>query len=179
MIELPDFRGLFFGHLGGRKKKIRLAVRNDSNRLHDLVFLSSLIHDAHFRVAQCRVRRRALSLPILRDCWELGIQPSAVPGHADLFVTTSRLLVAPVDSLEWRVLHRECLFDEYLEIESIYPAEDFWASDTDAFTLVLGGPYWQVRILTSHQHLRLTLTDERLPKLSLANGDHEGHDLPT
>jgi hypothetical protein len=42
----PDFTALFFASLGARSKPILYELRDGPEMLHDLVFLSSLIHDA-------------------------------------------------------------------------------------------------------------------------------------
>lgn len=48
MRPQPDFTRLFFEHFGTRPRKVVYEMRQGAFRLHDLVFLESLIHDATF-----------------------------------------------------------------------------------------------------------------------------------
>lgn len=72
----PDFQGLFFEHLGGKPRKQRYELRfGTSNLYHDVIFLSSLIHDARFKMDNIRTRGHRLYIDLERDTWELGMEP--------------------------------------------------------------------------------------------------------
>jgi hypothetical protein len=64
---------------------------------HDLVFLSSLLHDARFRRAAVRHRGSKITIPLERDTWEAeGLDLS------QLHSIDSRLTIDGVESVEWR-----------------------------------------------------------------------------
>lgn len=166
-MKQPSFADLFFQSLGGKPKKLSYSVRSDSNRLHDLWYLASLIHDARFPRSCAIVRRKRLRLDLRRHCWELGPQPSPRPGHADLFVSSSLLTVSPVQDIEWRFLDPGGLVAEELEIDALFPAEDLWfGGDPLAFSLVLAGIDWQCRLTCPCKSLHLSLRDTTVPVLA-------------
>jgi len=69
----PNFQALFFRYFGPVPKRHIYEVRLDtSNMGHDIIFLSSLLHDA--RLSRNSVRREGekVMIRIERDTWEVG-----------------------------------------------------------------------------------------------------------
>jgi len=72
----PNFQRLFFEHFGRKPRKQRYELRFESSNIgHDVIFLSSLIHDARFKRQDMRTRGTGVYIDLERDAWELGIEP--------------------------------------------------------------------------------------------------------
>ncbi len=69
---------------------IDFASRYPPNLQHDMLYLTSYIHDAKFSIARVRLRDRILRIPMDRDRWELGT------GVGFLDVISSVLTIQPV-----------------------------------------------------------------------------------
>src|SRR4051812_18405754 len=96
----PDFFQLFRETFAGPPRKIRYEIRTtDSNMYHDVVFLSSLIHDARFRLADVRLKRGRLTIPLERDCWEVPLAEAG--GRTEQHVARAELVIGPVVTSEW------------------------------------------------------------------------------
>ena len=50
MKKQPNFTKIFREYFGTTATKVRYSVRKDCNRIHDFVFLSSLVHDAMYQL---------------------------------------------------------------------------------------------------------------------------------
>jgi hypothetical protein len=97
VLPQPDFQALFFSYFGPEPRRRRYELRfGTSNVHHDLVFLSSLLHDARFRRAAVRRRGNKITIPLERDTWEVGLDLSK------LHYIGSRLTIDGVESVEWR-----------------------------------------------------------------------------
>jgi hypothetical protein len=164
-MRQPDFRALFYKYLSGKPRKVAYAVRPDSNCYHDLVFLASLIHDARFKRAGMHLAGKRLTIPINRDCWELGIVDR--DGGCDLYVADARLTISPVLAMAWRFgngVDRSAKVERWIN--------DFWlehkalgdeASETR--TVVIDGFGWQCRLKMPDDDLKIVLQDIEVPCL--------------
>ena len=99
MRKQPDFGKVFRDYFGCVPRKITYEVRMDANLPHDLAFLSSLIHDARFKMTDVNLRGKRLTININRDCWELGMDRP--DGALELYIADSRLSISKVLSLDW------------------------------------------------------------------------------
>ncbi len=161
-MRQPDFQKPF-DELSGAPRRLRYELRHTSCFGHDLLYLSSLIHDSRLRPSGVSRRGKRLNLAIDRDCWELGFH-SGKEG-SELHVAQSQLLVSPVLSVEWRVERmREANEEEPLWVYGLYLAEDYWNFEQDQATLVVKGFDWQLRV-TSDRNLRVVLQDKTMPVL--------------
>lgn len=114
---MPDFSRLFF-----RRRRAKLCVTSSSggNYRHEVVFLSSYLHDATFRTRDLIVRSDVLRLPLDRDCWEYGLtQPD---GSLYLYSCPSELTIRGVRRLQWS---RKRLPAE-VQITSVYCGERYF-----------------------------------------------------
>ena len=89
----PDF-GTWFR--ATEPQRICYEIRNDANRLHDLVYLSSYLHDARLCPSSVKLTRGCLRIRLERDCWEL------FEFYQELVSVPSILEISPVVELEWR-----------------------------------------------------------------------------
>jgi hypothetical protein len=114
----PDFQALFFAHFGRQPKRQRYELRfNSSNLHHDVVFLTSLVHDARLTRASVKRRGSKLTLDLLRDAWELDtVRHAEVP---ELLIAPSRLTIAGVIALDWGFEDRVPECGDELEIQSV------------------------------------------------------------
>ena len=91
-VTRPDF-GRFFRTRSSAP--INFVTRSGANFDHDLVYLRSYIHDAHFRLEDVALADGVLTVHLRRDRWERY----RAPGKLDSIA--SRLTISPVRSLAW------------------------------------------------------------------------------
>jgi hypothetical protein len=156
----PDFRQLFYDHFGTVPKKVAYNVRQDSNRYHDLVFLASLIHDARFKMKRAVLKGNRLTIPLNRDCWELGITQRA--GIGELHIADAKLTIASVISVEWRFPHGFEAQAKELWIGSIWLNPE---GDSETRDLVIDGDDWKCIITLNTEDIRIRLVDAETPYL--------------
>jgi hypothetical protein len=75
---------------------IRYETRYPPNRRHDVIYLSSYIHDATFRIDELDLRGKSLVLSLNRARWELY----RAMGNVDLVYIRSELTISRVVSLQ-------------------------------------------------------------------------------
>jgi hypothetical protein len=144
----PDFRALFFAHFGPVPKRHRYELRfNTSNLHHDLIFLSSLLHDARFSSASARRRGSRVVIDLERDTWEVGTLVHE--GTTTLHYLPSRLSIAGVSGEEWRF--EKAIPDATTELWIDHLSLNRCNEGGSPFRFVLTGPDWAYR---------LTLRDE-------------------
>lgn len=156
-LKQPDFSDIFAAYFGGVPRKVRYGVRYYPNRLHDIVFLSSLIHDARFKVLQVHLRGKRLVIDIERDCWELARRDSN-----ELYIPKSRLIFSPVDSVEWCFKNGFDLAGTELWINTIFldPLER-----KDFSNFIIKGDHWSCIVKLSDKFFRILLQDQEIPYL--------------
>jgi hypothetical protein len=125
-VQLPDF-GTYF-HTKSLSP-IDFTCRTPPNLFHDLVFLSSYVHDAQFRIERIRLRGKTLKIPMERDRWEL------YENLGRLESVSSQLTISPVFSMVWesegKPLRKGTLpRSREFSIRRVYLAESFW-EDSD------------------------------------------------
>ena len=162
MIEQPNFQKLFFDSLGGDKpRKITYQVRNDSNQIHDMHFLGSLVHDSRFKRKDIKISNKKLTIPIERDCWELkSIQHSDTSG--ELYITSSMISISPINRIEW-TFDNEIEFDVNTElwIQSI----KLLRSEHIEYIVLIEGFGWECNIHLIPEELNIELNDQKVPSL--------------
>ncbi|MBX3442754.1 MAG: hypothetical protein KF774_10120 [Planctomyces sp.] len=100
-MKQPDFTELFFETFWKCDAGVDFRVRGVPMMQHDIVFLSSLLHDATFSLASVQRRGKRVDISLTRDRWE---QFRKNGGSLDSIA--SRLSLAEVYELE--VSTREC-----------------------------------------------------------------------
>src|SRR6187401_2032374 len=112
----PDFQALFFEHFGPVARRHSYELRFEtSNLLHDVVFLSSLVHDARFRPEGMRRQGPRLIVDLERDTWETG----GLSKPTGLHYIASRLSVRGVADAEWRLRRGPIASNEELWISTL------------------------------------------------------------
>lgn len=92
----PDFDAMFY-----RKQPWEeFALRPGANWHHDVIFMSSLLHDAKFCREDVRLTRHRCHIGLVRDCWE------CYRGRGALISMPCRLTLAAFASWEWVVSQR-------------------------------------------------------------------------
>lgn len=111
----PDFGAAF-----NRKSpsKLTWTIRSASNRLHDLIYFESYLHDARLKTAQTTLLRKALSIQVNRDCWELPIKKHK--RSQELYIANSLITLTNVSSYSWEFSEEQRL--------SAQRGEDLWIS---------------------------------------------------
>ncbi len=157
----PNFAALWREHFGETPSRVTYEVRRDSNRFHDLVFLTSLIHDARFKRADVRLRGKRLTIPIERDCWEL-FQGAK---RGEWYVAAARLTFLPVSRLQWQFEH-EAKFGpkDELWIQEVWMDHHADPSQETARVTIYGFA-WRCLLTVSCTGLRIRLQDLDMPHL--------------
>ncbi|MBQ6352014.1 MAG: hypothetical protein IJJ28_01940 [Lentisphaeria bacterium] len=122
MIEQPDF-GNGFHRTDDRP--LRYMLRSGENRMHDLFYLASFIHEAHFRVRDIAAADGRFSLRMTRVRWELlrhrndlsDIASTLTVSHVRHFRLHSGWPFPSRRELEIRDL---CLFDGVLHLRTTF-----------------------------------------------------------
>jgi hypothetical protein len=115
----PDFTALFFDTFGNASQPIRYELRQPPMLLHDLSFLSSLIHDARLKPAEICRSRGCIELPLNRDCWERGFTDTA--SGSELHAAATVLTVRSSGELHWLAQpDRDEIWLDYLWVSETY-----------------------------------------------------------
>jgi hypothetical protein len=154
----PDFTKLFFKSLGGPPKPISYPLRNGPCLLHDLAFLSSLLHDARLLNPNSKPSRGKLALQLHRDCWELV--PIRKAKRLKLHTAHSTLTCQGVRQLTW---HLPPTTPAEPWINHLW-IDDAYRTDND-FHLYLKGHTWSCALLLNHEKWSVTLQDQEIPQL--------------
>ncbi len=166
-MNQPEFTAVFFTSFGQKPKRVDYSIRfGTPNSLHDLQFLSSLVHDASVNPDELKLRGDRLKIPLVRDCWELcGIEDE----NDDLYVAPTVLSLSPVVEMQWNYKGPAGLkLDSELMISGLHFSEEFWNEDDDLFDVVLRGDrdWWKIRITLRYEGASVRLRDKRKPVLS-------------
>lgn len=160
-MKQPDFSELFSNHFGGKPKKVRYELRDGPCILHDLAFLTSLVHDARFRRKDIIAKGERLTIPINRDCWELPMTEDK-----ELYIADSRLTFATVRDVKWIFIDiDESNENHELWIEYLYFDEHFRSHHKDRFGFVVSGYMWQLRFTLAQTDYAVRLQDTEVPYL--------------
>ncbi|MCF6314003.1 MAG: hypothetical protein L3J39_16270 [Verrucomicrobiales bacterium] len=162
MNKQPNFQELFYQYFGSTPKKITYSIRSGANRLHDIIFLKSLIHDARFVRSRIEINEKRLMIPINRDCWELGIVKHEKKRGSELYVTDACLSVSPVADLEWSFNNEE---DFNLDTE-------LWISDLivqkmscELLKVRFEGDFWSLSFTVPKNDFKMCIQDSEIPYL--------------
>jgi hypothetical protein len=166
MKEQPDFTKLFFEHFHPTPRKVEYEIRQGVLGFHDLIFLSSLVHDARFQKRNVIYKNKRLAIPLERDCWEIpAVQKE---GHNELYITNSRLMIFPVEQIEWSFSH-ELNFNVNTELWINHVWCDFhwtWsASAEESIPMYIYGVDWKCHLLVNEVDLKIKLHDIEIPYL--------------
>lgn len=136
-------------------------VRADSNRYHDRVFLASLIHDARVSRRLLLLRGNRLTIPLERDCWELGWADDSYSYR--LHIARSRLTIEPVVSIHWEFDHDgPCAKDDELWIVELWIESSLMAKIRHVYLI---GDTWRCKIELADHDFRIRLRDLETPYL--------------
>jgi hypothetical protein len=177
-MQQPDFTKIFFNLFESQTGKLAYSLRDGANLPHDVQFLSSLIHDATFKISNITKTEQSVTININRDCWEHGRQEDT----DQLKVSESILKFSRVKSIRWiigditlsnRSIGNVGLEDrECINKDTEYQIDRFFIGESTYFDgaveLVLTGyPYqWQLRILMHFERWAIELKDISLPALT-------------
>ena len=169
----PNFALIFRQTFAGPPKKVRYEIRSDSNRYHDVIFLSSLIHDARFRLADVRLRRGRLTIPLERDCWEIPLTEE----HREVHIAKAELVIGPVVKSEWT---SDPLYDSETPGQLGYDAKEWldylWIErtsfeDSDTGRIVLQSTSSKWILTVAEEGLTVRLRDLEVPYLYSSRSD--------
>jgi hypothetical protein len=166
MKKPPDFSKIFFEYFGPTPRKVEYEVRSGVLGLHDLIFLSSLIHDARLKRSTVVYKNRRLIIPLERDCWEIpAVQQE---GCKELYITNSRLIINAVEKIEWSFSHGfNFAIDNELWLNNIRC--DFHRTYTDSndknISMCIDGIDWKCCLRVNEDKFKIKLQDIEIPFL--------------
>lgn len=131
----PDFTKLFFDSLGGVPAPIRYPLRPGPCLLHDLTFLSSLLHDARVLNPYSNAVDGAFKMRFNRDCWELGFK------NNELHIANLTLTCHGFRSVSWDI--PEAVKEPWLD----YLWLDEACHTEKPFRFFLRGERWHCNVL--------------------------------
>lgn len=160
-MSQPDFTKLFFDYFGKKSKKVKYELRLPPYLLHDLVFMSSLVHDARFYIKDVNIRGNRLTIPIERDCWEI---PKGK--NNELHITKSKLIFTTISDIKWEFADiSKANPDKELWIEYLHIDEDFRSDESDYFTFTIAGHDWKLILSLKQYAFTAKLQDTEMPYL--------------
>jgi len=101
------------------KDPIDFSCRHPPNLQHDLLYLSSYIHDATFPINQVELREKRLSIPMERSRWEL------YDSLGTLETIRSVLAIEQVEEIAWQLTENLSAADNFT-VSKIFFGEMFW-----------------------------------------------------
>jgi hypothetical protein len=154
----PDFTQLFFDALGGVAEPIRYALRSGPCLLHDVAFVSSLLHDARVLNPRVDAVDGVLVVRFNRDCWELGAVHQQ--DSSELYVADSTLTCRGVRAVTWHLPKNDGKepWLDYVWLDDAYRTEE-------QFSFFLKGHDWHCRIVLGANEWSVTLEDKETPYL--------------
>jgi hypothetical protein len=165
-MNQPDFTKIFFDFFGGKPRKVRYELRLPPQFLHDLAFLSSLIHDASFLEKDVILRGQKLTIPISRDCWEIPMT-----SENELHVAKARLTFVSVRDLKWVFENIERANpDQELLIDGLCINESYRSHANDRFDFIISGHGWQLLFTLEEFNFIVKLQDIEVPYLFSKTG---------
>lgn len=166
MKKQPDFTQIFQDYFGKKPRKVQYEVRYGPSRYHDLIFLRSLIHDARFKRENMQRRGTRVTIPINRDCWELGLAPGERNGKkfSELHIADAVLTISPVKNIEWAFNHNiDFSPDTELWIHNMRFESNDWRYDI--INVVVDGKDWKCTLTLGEGDLQLKVKDVEIPYL--------------
>jgi hypothetical protein len=175
-MKPPNFQEVFFQTFVERDKPIRFKIRSDSNFLHDVQFLNSLIHDSRFELKDILTDKRSVTLPLVRARCEVREEVR----KQNLLETPAILKFSKVKSVRWiigDIQHNPpfsgTLIDAddvisgstHCEIDAFFVGESTYLSKSGDIEVILKGypRDWQLRILLPREGWSITLEDVSVP----------------
>ena len=171
-VRQPDFCSNFFDTFGEVSGPLRYEVRKDSNFIHDLEFINSLVHDAEFLLDETRNTKRSFEIPLIRIRWERRGEVKS----QQVTKTPATLRFKGVKSVQWiagsvrlAAADGSVLFDESdavttknsLEVYRVFAAESTFSPSATQVEIVLAGypSFWQLRLWLTPIRWSIELAD--------------------
>jgi hypothetical protein len=175
-MKLPNFQEVFFQTFAELHKPIKFRIRSDSNFLHDVQFLNSLILDSSFELKDVITEKRTVTIPLVRSRWELREEVK----KQNMLEVPAVLKFSKVKSVRWvigDIQHRppfsgtlvdaddsisgatQCQIDTFFVGDSTYLAK---SGETEV--ILKGYPRdWQLRIVLPAEGWSIALADLPAP----------------
>ena len=158
-----DFSELFYEYFGDKPKSVHYELRQGPNLLHDVAFMSSLIHDARFYPNKVEHINDKIYVPLERDCWELGYSKGN-----ELHIADSTLIISGVKRVDWDGISDSDKDEVW--IDYLWISEDYRKHDSDFFDVILGGDDWRISITVIEYESDVVLQDTETPYLYSEKG---------
>ena len=160
-MKQPDFTLIFKETFGTKPRPVVYEIRPYASFLHDLAFVSGLIHDARIIPSKLIKTDSCITMPINRDCWELGYTEHAK--SVELHMVNSEIRFDGVVSNDFHNIDSKS--NEEYWIDFIWASEEFRFHSSDSFELTIGGNEWKIGIKLSKEDFKILLNDIETPYL--------------
>lgn len=169
--QQPDF-GIGF-HTDSEAPILYERRWQPGNMHHDIIYLSSYVHDAEFRLDEMRFEGSRLTIPLKRARWELD---RALGG--DLRYIPSSLTISPVLSFRLELAHESLLARDFLRnpkliIFRLRVISGVW-DDSDGEELRIDFAYKARLCLRVRETFKLRLQDKPLSLKSQKTASERG-----
>lgn len=175
-MKPPNFQEVFFQTFAERDKPIKFKIRSDSNFLHDVQFLNSLIHDSSFEPTDIITDKRTVAIALVRSRWEVREELK----KKNVLEVPAVLKFSKVKSVRWVIgdIHHSPPFSGTLvdaddpisgstqrQIDTFFVGEStYLAKGGDVEVILKGYPrHWQLRIVLPAAGWSIALTDLPVP----------------
>ncbi|MFM2344505.1 MAG: hypothetical protein RLZZ210_1116 [Pseudomonadota bacterium] len=169
----PNFEEIFINYFS-KLKKVKYKTRQNSNFIHDIMFINSLISDSSFRLTDITQSKKTICIKIRRMRNEF-VYPN------DEVSTYSILKLSNIKSINWILgdinpsleYEKALQFDDDDEInnnslrhiDKLFIGEKTYSRKCCLEIILQGYPYgWQLRI-EFHQNWHIELKDLELAKI--------------
>ena len=171
-MKQPNFQEVFFQTFIERDKPIKFSIRSDSNFLHDVQFLNSLIRDSSFELKDIITDKRTVTIPLMRDRWEVREEVK----KQNMLVVPAVLKFSKVKTVRWvigDIQHSPPLSGTLVDaddsisgatkcqIDTFFVGESTYLARSGDIEVILNGypGNWQLRILLPVEGWSITLAD--------------------
>ena len=171
-IRQPDFCSNFFNTFEEVTGPLLYKVRKDSNFIHDLEFINSLVHDAEFLLHETRNIKHSFEIPLIRIRWERRGEVKS----QQVTKTPATLRFNGVKSVQWiassvklAAADGSVLFDESdalttknsLVVYRVFAAESTFSPSAAQVEIVLTGypSFWKLRLWLTPIRWAIELAD--------------------
>jgi hypothetical protein len=140
-------------------ERLSFRTRRNVNYKHEVIFLSSYLHDARFKRSDFIESRGKITIKLERDCWEFFTRIHKVKDL--LLFAPSILTICGVDECRWSRRPDK----ETVSIRSVFVGERQYLEQGTAH-LVFDCPYQNIRIdvIGNDDYFDIKLEDQDDPK---------------
>jgi len=139
-------------------ERLSFKTRRDVNYDHEIIFLSSYLHDASFKREDFRQQGGTITINLLRDCWEFYTRVHRVGD--ELLRCRSKLSISGVDLVRWNPDSNA----DRMDIKSVFIGEHQHLEEGVAHLVLISViPYLRIDLMGTDDFFDIELLDQEDP----------------